>query len=51
MIRWLERLPGPALGRLVRAVLIVVGLSPFFPPLLGHVPVLAALARPFEVWF
>jgi uncharacterized membrane protein len=51
MTRWLERLPGPALGRAVRVVLVIVGLSPFFPPFLAHVPVLGALARVFEAWF
>ncbi len=38
MIGWLERLPGPALGRAVRVALVVVGLSPFFPPFFSHVP-------------
>lgn len=51
MTAWLERLPGPGLGRAVRVVLVLVGLSPFFPPFFAHVPVLGALARLFEAWF
>jgi uncharacterized membrane protein len=44
--------PGSNLfGRVVRVVLIVIGVSPFLPRLLAPVPGLSAIGRAFEAWF
>lgn len=51
MTSLVERLPGKALGRAVRAFLVVVGLAPFAVPFLAKLPVLGVLAAPFEAWF
>jgi len=51
MTSWLERLPGVWLGRAVRAALILIGLSPFFPPLLQKIPLLHFLSDAFDAWF
>lgn len=42
---------GLALGWTARVALVLVGLSPFFPPLLGDVPGLSWLAAGAESWF
>jgi uncharacterized membrane protein len=47
----LDRLPGPWLGRIVRAALIIVGVSPFLPLLLAKVPLLSYLGGAFDAWF
>lgn len=51
MTSFLERLVGPTLGKVVRALLIVIGLSPFLPPLLEGVPVLRHVGAAFDAWF
>jgi uncharacterized membrane protein len=43
---WLAYLPGAA-----RAVLIVIGVSPFLPLLLGAIPVLHHVGDAFDAWF
>lgn len=51
MTALLERLPGKTLGRVVRALLVVIGLGPLATPFLERVPVLGLLATPFLAWF
>jgi uncharacterized membrane protein len=47
----LERVPGPALGRIARVLLVVIGVGPFLPILLGGIPVLHTIGDLFERWF
>lgn len=47
----LDRLPGARLGRVVRVVLVAIGLAPIFSALFGAVPVLGHLVRIFDFWF
>jgi uncharacterized membrane protein len=42
---------GKTLGSAVRALFIVIGVSPFLPLVLRGVPVLSALGDLFEAWF
>jgi uncharacterized membrane protein len=51
MSAWLERLVGPRFGRAVRVALVVIGISPFLPLLLEHLPVLHYLGGAFDAWF
>ncbi len=38
-------------SHVARALLVLVGISPFLPRLVGDVPVLGAVAHAFEAWF
>lgn len=51
MASLVERLPGKTLGRVVRAVLVVIGLAPLATPFLEQLPLLRYLAIPFNAWF
>ncbi|MCC6898929.1 MAG: DUF2085 domain-containing protein [Polyangiaceae bacterium] len=51
MARSLDRLAGPRLAVAVRAVLVLLGLSPIVLPFAAQVPGLRYLGWPLETWF
>ncbi len=47
----LASLPGPLLGWVVRALLVLVAVMAFAIPFVRDLPLLGSVTRPFEAWF